>query len=95
MKLQKNDDGTFSMIREFILEPKEMETLETIKNNGGWWEFRDYGTQDLCRKGILSASVCDNLSQFGLLDNGDGMAWHQTYYITELGKDLVEQYSNL
>lgn len=56
----------------------------------GWWEFRDYSQKEYCREGILRSDDCDELLSLGLLDNGDGMSWHQTYYITELGKKVIE-----
>lgn len=55
-----------------------------------WWEFRDYGSKDLCRDGILKASVCESLMSLGLLDMGDGMDWHTTFHITEKGKLFIE-----
>jgi hypothetical protein len=31
------------------------------------------------------------LEKYNLIDNGDMMDWHNTYYITDLGKQLLEE----
>lgn len=30
------------------------------------------------------------LLELGLIDNGDGMAWHTTYYVSKFGKQILE-----
>jgi hypothetical protein len=92
MKVINNNDGTFSIIKEVRLTQEDVETLARIVVRG-YWEFRD-GNSDFCREGINRESVCLFLLENGLLDNGDGMAWHTTYYPTELGKDLLMTIKN-
>ena len=90
MKVVKNKDGSVTVITETILTNEEVTTLKIVAKQG-WWEFRDYGHKDLCRGGILKASVCDKLYALGYLDNGDGMDWHTTFHITELGTKIVSE----
>ena len=33
--------------------------------------------------------LIDELLEYGLVDSGDGMSWHTTYYITKLGNQLI------
>ena len=89
MKVIYKTDGTATIIEKHELNSEQIETILTLSKNG-WWEFRDYGSKDLCREGILKASVCESLMSLGLLDNGNGMDWHTTFYITEKGKLFIE-----
>ena len=89
MKVIYKTDGTATIIEEHELTTEQVETMLTLSEIG-CWEFRDYGEKDLCRAGKLKASVCDSLMSLGLLDHGDEMAWHITFYITEKGKKFIK-----
>lgn len=89
MKVIYKTDGTATIIEENELTAEQIETMLTISKKG-WCEFRDYGSKDLCREGMLKASVCDSLMLLGLLDNSDDMDWHTTFYITEKGKNFIK-----
>lgn len=89
MKVINNNNGTFSLIKEIILTQEEIDTLNRIIIRG-YWQFRNTGDSDYCREGINRESVCRSLESYGLLDDGDGMAWHLTFYPTELGKELIK-----
>ena len=33
----------------------------------------------------------DELLKFGLIDDGDGNAWHPTYYVSDFGKEVLSK----
>jgi hypothetical protein len=89
MKVINNNNGTFSLIREITLTQEDIDTLARIIIRG-YWEFRGRSDDsEYCREGINRESVCRLLESYGLLDDGDGMAWHLTFYPTDLGKELI------
>lgn len=54
----------------------------------GWIEFR--GGDDVSKTTPpVSLEQIERLEAAGLLDEGDGMAWHCTRYITARGKQVV------
>ena len=89
MEVVYKADGSAKLIEEHELTTECVETLLTLAKKG-WWEFRDYGEKDFCSEGILKASNCDYLETIGLLNNGDGMDWHTTFYITKKGQKFIE-----
>lgn len=88
MEVINNNNGTFSVIREILLTTEEISTLKRIVDRN-YWEFRGNGRTGMCRENIHKESVCRRLEELGFLDDGDGMAWHLTFYPTELGKKIV------
>lgn len=87
MKVINNNDGSFSIIKEVRLTQEDIETLARIVIRG-YWQFRD-NDSDFCREGINKESVCRVLESYELLDSGNGMDWHLTFYPTNLGKELL------
>lgn len=84
--LKQLEDGKGAEFRDY-----EYDSLEEWKEKEQW--FKDgIKTEDYFK----ARNFCDmidfeELIENDLVDDGDGMAWHRTYYISEKGKKMLEQ----
>lgn len=71
-------DTNYPTIEDFLKSTSHLEYGVTLE------QFKD-------RNHNGTFYLIAELEKYNLVDNGDMMDWHDTYYITDLGKQLLEE----
>jgi hypothetical protein len=80
--------------KTFLLTPRHINIIkEMIANQAkhgsenAWIEFRSRDDND---DREYDMQFCGEMREMGITEN-DEMAWHRTYYLTDLGEELVKK----
>lgn len=89
IETKQRSDGTGTVIfqKSYELNSKQVEILRRFKEKG-WVEFRNYRYDDVTEE--READLCYELVDMEILES-DGMSWHLTFHLTEIGKQVVSQ----
>lgn len=84
--LKQLEDGKGAEFRD-----SKFDSFEDYKNR-----FVDNSLTEKDERRFYERNFCDlkdmnELIENDLVDDGDGMAWHRTHYISEKGKQMLEQ----
>jgi len=71
-------DGEYETVEDFLKSDTHLVNNRTLE----WF---------LNRNSNGTYHLTNELLEYYLIDMGDGMAWHTTYYITRLGKKLITE----
>lgn len=82
-------DGTMTVIvkKSHELDAVQVALLRKFKNKG-WLEFRNYRHED--KQEEKEVELCYKLAEMELVES-DGMSWHTTFHLTDIGKKVVSQ----
>jgi hypothetical protein len=71
------------------LSPLHAEILKKVEANNGWIEYREF-RYDSEHKENNEIIKCFELVENGILKT-DGMSWHLTFHLTDIGKRIACQ----
>lgn len=89
VEIKQRYDGTGTVLfqKSHELSSKQIELLRRFKEKG-WVEFRNYRYDDVTEE--REVDLCYEMVEMELLET-DGMSWHLTFRLTEVGKQVISQ----
>lgn len=79
--------ATASVTKTHELDLKQVELLRRFKDKG-WLEFRHHRYDDVTEG--REVDLCYEMVEMELIES-DGMSWHLTFRLTDIGKTVLSQ----